>query len=623
MPRNKVSNDLDHVRKDPKPSTTPKGRPPTPWPLPTYVPLKITNARTHGQGHLPKTVASDDPYAIFSLFFNDEAIQTLVRHTNEYAFQYPGPGTGRPWFPTTVKEFRAYLGVSIWMGLHIESSIPEFWNVNPLNGPIHEQVSKHISLTRWQQIDRFFHISEPHPPGHKQERPFVKLEPLSDTLRQAFKKYWKSGTHLAVDETIQRFMGRSAEIVNIPSKPTPEGFKIWVLANEGYILDWMYHAKGSNKTEGPQDLCDFWTKDLGFNQTQAVVLDLVTQEGIARDHSHIIWLDNLFTSARLLSQLDDEGFGAAGTVRTTATSREELEAKEGTKAQKKSQEPNRGLDQQLVDLKIKWNSALEWGQLYGSLSSDGKVMQFAWKDQNVVLFMSTVSDPRDTISRLRRRPAKTATNARTSRTPFGEESTKVMDIPAFIDMYNHYMNGVDNADQLRCYYSTQRVHFKNWKPLWHFLLDITIVNCFKIHYCMPKKPYQSRIQYSRREFRTKLASQLLEHSERICGKPTSIKASLSCRVHPAAPREHGSLERIGDRAKRCVVCSIAGRKVEKVVQIRKPLSELSINAGRTLSDVRKRPKQIPRGLFGCKLCGIAICNHIGCWKEHLEAIPYR
>ena len=67
----------------------------------------------------------------------------------------------------------------------------------------------------------------------------------------AFKKYWKPGTHLVVDETIQRFMGRAKEIVNIPSKPIPEGFKIWVLANKGYVLDWLYHAKGSNKNDGP------------------------------------------------------------------------------------------------------------------------------------------------------------------------------------------------------------------------------------------------------------------------------------------------------------------------------------------------------------------------------------
>ena len=128
MPRNKVSDDLDHVKLDPKPSKTPKGRPPAPWPLPTYTPLRITKTRTHGQGQLLNTIAPDDPYAIFSLFFSIEAIQILVQHTNEYAFVNPGPENpnSRPWYPTTVQEFLAWLGVSIWMGLHPESSIPEF-----------------------------------------------------------------------------------------------------------------------------------------------------------------------------------------------------------------------------------------------------------------------------------------------------------------------------------------------------------------------------------------------------------------------------------------------------------------------------------------------------------------
>ena len=38
-------------------------------------------------------------------------------------------------------------------------------------------------------------------------------------------------------------MGYIPEIVNIPSKPTPEGFKIQVLVNGGYILDFIWHAK--------------------------------------------------------------------------------------------------------------------------------------------------------------------------------------------------------------------------------------------------------------------------------------------------------------------------------------------------------------------------------------------
>ena len=216
------------------------------------------------------------------------------------------------------------------MGVHAETAIEDFWNTDPQKGPIHELLREAIPLKRWQQIDRFLHISKPQLPQETQrESPFQKLEPLNKQLRQRFKQYWKAGTHLAVDKKIQRFIGRSKEIVNIPSKPTPEGFKIWVLANTGYVLDWLYHAKGDS--QGPIDLDDFWTEDLGFSKTQAVVLDLVTQFGIAGDLQHIIWLDNLFTSARLLRQLKKEGFGAAGTVRTAKTARETIEETVGLK----------------------------------------------------------------------------------------------------------------------------------------------------------------------------------------------------------------------------------------------------------------------------------------------------
>ena len=46
-------------------------------------------------------------------------------------------------------------------------------------------------------------------------------------------------------------MGRSKEIVNISNKLILEGFKIWVLANEDYILDWLYYARGIRKHEDP------------------------------------------------------------------------------------------------------------------------------------------------------------------------------------------------------------------------------------------------------------------------------------------------------------------------------------------------------------------------------------
>lgn len=43
-------------------------------------------------------------------------------------------------------------------------------------------------------------------------------------------------------------------------------------------------------------------------------------------------------------------------------------------------------------------------------------------------------------------PSKTAINAQTSWVLFGDSAVKELLIPAFIDIYNHFMNGVDLAN---------------------------------------------------------------------------------------------------------------------------------------------------------------------------------
>jgi hypothetical protein len=47
------------------------------------------------------------------------------------------------------------------------------------------------------------------------------------------------------------------------------------------------------------------------------------------------------------------------------------------------------------------------------------------------------------ILRMRKRPKKTALNARITREPFGDLPQKILEIPTFIDDYNHYMGGID------------------------------------------------------------------------------------------------------------------------------------------------------------------------------------
>src|SRR5437667_4723285 len=77
-----------------------------------------------------------------------------------------------------------------------------------------------------------------------------------------------------------------------------------------------------------------------------------------------------------------------------------------TRAKKPEKEKNFGMNNKLLELKIKWSNHIAWGELYGYLSSDQKVLQLAWKDTQIVLFIITLLDASTTVSRLRKRPNK-------------------------------------------------------------------------------------------------------------------------------------------------------------------------------------------------------------------------
>ena len=67
-------------------------------------------------------------------------------------------------------------------------------------------------------------------------------------------------------------MGYAPKIINILFKSIPKGFKVQVLVNKGYILDFIWHTKGDKK--GPVNLDKFFINK-GFLKIKAVVLDLL------------------------------------------------------------------------------------------------------------------------------------------------------------------------------------------------------------------------------------------------------------------------------------------------------------------------------------------------------------
>ena len=56
------------------------------------------------------------------------------------------------------------------MGIHREPSYTIYWERPKLNGPIHS-ISQHMTLNRYENLRRYFHVSPPKPTESPSEPP--------------------------------------------------------------------------------------------------------------------------------------------------------------------------------------------------------------------------------------------------------------------------------------------------------------------------------------------------------------------------------------------------------------------------------------------------------------------
>ncbi len=144
--------------------------------------------------------------------------------------------------------------------------------------------------------------------------------------------------------------------------------------------------------------------------------------------------------------------------------------------------------------------------------------------------MTTGHIPTKEITRNRKRPKKTSINSTIAKEVFDGQYRKELEIPTFIDSYNHYMNSVDVANQLR---ATATVHFsrneKEFFPGIFWAIDMVLTNCWKIYESL-YSPFLSSTQKQRpgahREFLETLVELLFlcnseEYAEIVPG--TSFK----------------------------------------------------------------------------------------------------
>ena len=133
------------------------------------------------------------------------------------------------------------------MGVHISPSDEDYWRTD--EKPI-QLARRFMGLKRFEQIKRFFHVADPDPEAAIQEAIrlnlkrnqmwWYKLEPFASRLRAACFQYWKPSNAVSIDETMNRGFGRSQHTFKMPNKPIKQGYKLFAIADQGYILYWIW-----------------------------------------------------------------------------------------------------------------------------------------------------------------------------------------------------------------------------------------------------------------------------------------------------------------------------------------------------------------------------------------------
>ena len=91
----------------------------------------------------------------------------------------------------------------------------------------------------FKQIKRYFHVSTP------TDKPidwYMKLSLLFEHLRTQFKAFCVPSQNVSVNKMMKAFTGRLAHTVKMPNKPVSKGYKMWALADHGYVWHFLWHS---------------------------------------------------------------------------------------------------------------------------------------------------------------------------------------------------------------------------------------------------------------------------------------------------------------------------------------------------------------------------------------------
>ena len=427
-----------------------------------------------------RVVDIDPTPAVFAeIFFPDLLLDDFVKHTNAYATRRLPPVSLQD---VSRAELLRFFAIYYYMGIVKLPNKRDYWKGGTDDlWPSHYPCLK-LNRTRFEYIWRNLHLVkptndmplddtngededlDPEETGTENEEDltgtaddfsdtmvdidgtgeepvehdthwYAKAAPFIEHVNTTSKRLCeRPGSCCAIDEMMKRFKGRSSQTARMKNKPIKEGYKFFAICDSltGFVFDMVPNGRFDKAS----------THDI------VVLLAAVLPE--KGRYNYVIAMDNYFTWKRVVKSLTEMSIGVVGTARA---------ARGWPPKEIKSIEDDR------------------FNTLY-LLNDDGGYRIGRWVDNNNVLMVTNVHDGTESIKRRRKKPRTTNVNRHHLETVWGEDYVKEIEIPRIIDDYNHWMLGVDKADQFIAYYRPNVRCRRTWMPLLFHSLDVVRVNAY-------------------------------------------------------------------------------------------------------------------------------------------------
>lgn len=372
----------------------------------------------------------------FRKLVDDDVVELLLRYTKAYAIQ---KGIV---LDVTRNEMYVFLAIHFYSGFHQLPYKELYWNTAAEFDT--RLIREAMSRDKFRLINKCLHLSnnEHLTPDDR----FAKVLPISNILRENFRKHAHIEQNVSVDEAIIKYFGRHGCKQYIKGKPIRFGFKVWAANNtDGYLLDFEYYQGA--KTNIPKT---------EFGLGASVVINFANR---LPGEGHHIFCDRFFTGLPMIEQLGDKGIAVTGTI-----------------------QKNR-----LQNCPLKENSLQQRGDYDFSKRND--ILIVKWQDNAEVYMASNCSSV-----------FPLATASRYSQT---EKKRIELPQPQIIKQYNKNMGGTDLMDN---HINTYRISIRG-KKWWHciftWLFDVAMSNAWLIY--RRKSPATSQLAFRRQVVRDMLS----------------------------------------------------------------------------------------------------------------------